>query len=410
MSLLDRFNSISKKSPSSLLPDEPGRPSSKQRLEQLPQHSPSTLLPEVPKVDRDPDIAQAAAVSPSSLLPEPLFGHRPEQLPQQSPRSLLPEAPVVGREPLIEKPVAVSPASLLPPSPEVSFFKRRAEQLPEQGPGSLLPEVPADATRGATGEELVTVSPSSLLPDATPAAYRKLAKEELVSVSPSELLPPRPPSFLSRWINAWSLASVGVIALVAVLVAFSVYYQPTPQLMQEAVDSAHNDNHDSAVFWLTKVLQRQPDHAEARFLLGRSQIALGNPEVAEAELRRALVAGWPKREVQVELARALLRQGKYQALLDEVVADAGDSATHAGKINALRGLAFFAVGNESEARTAFEVSLSQLPESPNALLGLARLAERAKRFDEADKLIERAVRADARNAEGWLLKGELRWR
>ena len=73
-------------------------------------------------------------------------------------------------------------------------------------------------------------------------------------------------------------------------------------------------------------------------------------------------------------------------------------------------LAYLALGNESDARAAFERSLAKSPENADALIGLARIAERGKRFDEADRLVERALRAGGRSSDGWLFKGELQWR
>jgi len=72
LSLLDRTNSISKESPSSLLPPEPKRPLFKREDEPLPTLGPSSLLPDSPG-ERYPsqEPEQVVAVSPSSLLPPP---------------------------------------------------------------------------------------------------------------------------------------------------------------------------------------------------------------------------------------------------------------------------------------------------------------------------------------------------
>ena len=409
MALKDRREPIDEKSPSTLLPSEDEVPYYLRKEAPLKQ-APSSLLPEEgPARRNDPASENTVAVSPSSLLP--------------------PDRPRSNRAE--ENTVAVSPSSLLPREPK-QRDQTRHEQFPRQGPSSLLPEAPADLHRDLAREHAVAVSPSSLLPEPPPLlseartgqfpsqspssllpeasadVHHDPASENTVAVSPSDLLPPQPPSIFSKWINKWTLGGGGAIVITSLLAIFLAHYQSTPHLMQEAVKDANAGNHDAAIIRFNDVLKRQPDHGEARYLLARSQLAQGNAEIAETELRRSLAAGGDKGAIRMELARAMLRQGKYQALLDDFVPAAAD--TDAGLINALRGLALFALGKEAEARAAFELSLRQTPENPNALLGLARLAERSKRLDEADALINRALRANGGSADGWLLKGELRWR
>lgn len=407
IAVADRDDLKGKSGPGSLLPPQSRRPS-RREPEQFARQSPSSLLPDEPrKPPRDPARDDVVAVSPSSLLSSgELSPAEPQKLPRRSPSSLLPEPAPALRESGREGLVAVSPSSLLPPEPTP-----RAEQgrLSQRGPSSLLPEPPDRGDHEPPREDLVAVSPSSLLPDSA-AESRTSVREDLVAVSPSELLFPSTGSRWSQWINRWTLGIAAAVVVLASAAIFLSRYESTSHLLRNAATALDAGDYTGAADRLGRVLNRQPAHAEARFLMGRARLGQGDPKAAEAELRRAIDAGWRKQDTHLDLARALLRQGKFQALLHEILPDDADSASQPGPINALRGLAQLALGNESEARSAFEKALMQSPENPDALLGLARIAEREKRLDDADALIARALRTDPGKSDGWLLKGELQWR
>ena len=175
----------------------------------------------------------------------------------------------------------------------------------------------------------------------------------------------------------------------------------------EAMEHRRNGEHVAAIILLKNVLQARPDHAEARFLLGKSRLATGEFKAAEAEFRRALQLGWSKDAVYPALGRSLLNQQLYQQLLDEIPADAAETAADPAEANTVRGLAHFALGRFDESRKLLDKALAQSPEYPDALLGLARIAARNRQLDEARSLIDRAVAADPGNLDGWLLKADL---
>ena len=72
-----------------------------------------------------------------------------------------------------------------------------------------------------------------------------------------------------------------------------------------------------AVIQLRNALQKNPDLAEARFLLGKSLLETGDLPGAEKELRKAAELKYPADEVVPVLARLLVRRGEYKKALDE---------------------------------------------------------------------------------------------
>lgn len=73
---------------------------------------------------------------------------------------------------------------------------------------------------------------------------------------------------------------------------------------------------EEASFAVKAFLQRSPESSRGRLLLGRVLVAMGDGAGGETELRRALSAGEPLAGVAADLARALLLQGKPQAVVE----------------------------------------------------------------------------------------------
>src|SRR3954452_19161329 len=80
---------------------------------------------------------------------------------------------------------------------------------------------------------------------------------------------------------------------------------------------AKNDT-NAAIIQLKNALQKDPNLAEARFLLGRSLLQTGDALSAEKELRKALEFGYRPAEVNPSLARALVQTGQTQKVVDEL--------------------------------------------------------------------------------------------
>src|SRR3546814_2923467 len=77
---------------------------------------------------------------------------------------------------------------------------------------------------------------------------------------------------------------------------------------------------NSAAVELKNALQRDPDSAEARFLLGKVLMQLGDSAAAEKELLRARDLGIVSEELELLLASARLEQEQF----DEIVTDLPD--------------------------------------------------------------------------------------
>ena len=82
----------------------------------------------------------------------------------------------------------------------------------------------------------------------------------------------------------------------------------------EPVVEGRADTVRAAVIELKNALQRDPDNAEARLLLGEVYVLVGDGAAAEKELGVAERLGIEKAKFVVALGRALLLQGRFEPL------------------------------------------------------------------------------------------------
>ncbi|MDZ7644746.1 MAG: hypothetical protein U5K76_11270 [Woeseiaceae bacterium] len=135
------------------------------------------------------------------------------------------------------------------------------------------------------------------------------------------------------------------------------------------------------------VLQAEPDNAEARLLLGRAALEIGDLGSADKELRRAIELGVPKGRVAVDLGRLLLAQQQHQQLLDELTPEVQAAADEPVVVMRLRAEAHLGLGNTVEARELYQAVLAADDRDLQAMLGIV--------FDLPGR---RALRAGARDA------------
>jgi putative PEP-CTERM system TPR-repeat lipoprotein len=176
------------------------------------------------------------------------------------------------------------------------------------------------------------------------------------------------------------------------------------QLVAEAAKYQQKGDRKAAVIQLKNALQKKPDDAEARFLLGAIYNETGEALSAEKEIRRAAELGMAKTRTAPQLAKSLMAQGQFQKALDELAA-AGPSQDANAEI--IRGEAYSALNKQAESKAAYEQALKLTPDAPLALVGLARIAYFNKDVDGATRMIDQAVSKNPQNADALVARAEL---
>jgi putative PEP-CTERM system TPR-repeat lipoprotein len=199
-----------------------------------------------------------------------------------------------------------------------------------------------------------------------------------------------------------------VVALGAVLLTAGMTgckrTQTVDELLSDAQKYEQKGDHKAALIQLKNAVTANPDNAEARLRLGTEYFQLGDAVSAEKELRKALSLGSPGDKALPLLAQSLLIQSKYQPLLDEITED---KAKASASLLARRGDAFLGLGNKDKAQEAYKAALALDPNSGDALIGMARHTALANDIEGAKRLSAEANTRDPKNAEAWMVTGNL---
>jgi cellulose synthase operon protein C len=163
----------------------------------------------------------------------------------------------------------------------------------------------------------------------------------------------------------------------------------------------------AAVIELKNAIAKAPQNARARFLLGRSLLAMGDPVSAATEFRKALDAKYPPDEVYPLLARALVQQGAPRKEILEL-ADAPVQSAHAkAELAANLALAHLGFNERKEAKERIDAALALEPANATARVAQAQLL--VAEGDPAGALtaVDAVLAATPNDADAMVLKGDV---
>ncbi len=162
----------------------------------------------------------------------------------------------------------------------------------------------------------------------------------------------------------------------------------------------------SASIELKNALTKNPDNAQARWLLGKLYIEIGNGLAAEKELIKARQLGVNDDSTVPLLLESLLIQKKYDDVVDFDISGIHSSSAIANAL-ASKGLAYMLLGNLEKAQQELDNALLKEPDSPYALVGRARLSALKRELEDAHKYLKKALSIDNNYAIAWGLAGDI---
>jgi putative PEP-CTERM system TPR-repeat lipoprotein len=163
----------------------------------------------------------------------------------------------------------------------------------------------------------------------------------------------------------------------------------------------------AAIIDLNTVLQKQPNLAEARFLLGTAFMDLSDPKSAALEFQKARAAGASDDLVVPELARAWLLDGQFKKLIEGFGATKLQSALANASLQASIAGSYARLGQPDKAELSVTQALTFVPNHPEALLVRSRLLAQRGQADEAIKALDDLVKDKAARLRALQLRGDI---
>ena len=212
-----------------------------------------------------------------------------------------------------------------------------------------------------------------------------------------------PPSPQPRFSRVF-VQQVGVLLLTFTFVGCGLAMSSEDRL--DRAERSFNDGDIRAAIIDTKdVLLDEPDNLRGRLLLGRVSVASGDGASAEKELKRAVELGAGEQEVAADLARALLMQGKFSAVFEEVPLDTAVSPDDEVVIRVAHGDAYMGLDQPETAREIYMTVLERNPEDLAAQLGIASSYVAERNFVQAQSAIGHLLESHPEAPQVWLYSG-----
>lgn len=179
------------------------------------------------------------------------------------------------------------------------------------------------------------------------------------------------------------------------------------EMLASAKDYLAKNDSAAATIQLKNALAKNPNLAEARFLLGRALLDGGDAVAAEVELRKAQELKFAAEQITPVLARALLAQGQHKKVLEELANAPTASPEGLADLKTTIGFSLAREGKSDAARAAFNEAVAAKNDFAPALLALARLKVQEQKVAEAQTIVDDIIVKSPANADAWHFKADL---
>ena len=177
--------------------------------------------------------------------------------------------------------------------------------------------------------------------------------------------------------------------------------------IQRAKDFENKGDLKASVIELKNALQKSPDDAQARWLLGLIYLKQNQGSDAETQLSRAVQLGINPDSIRIPLARAWLMKGDYDNVLNKLQPTGKEAPNVLAQIFEIRGNALFASGKKDESCPLFEQAIKADNAYTPAYLGRAKCEYGAGQSAQALASAKKATTLDPANLDSWYLLGDL---
>lgn len=184
--------------------------------------------------------------------------------------------------------------------------------------------------------------------------------------------------------------------------------QETPaEHIQNAKNYEAKQDYHASVIELKSALQREPNNAQARWLLGLDYLKLKQGGSAEIQLEKAVRLGISPESARIPLAQAWLLKGDFGKVLDKLAPSDRDDPKALAQILQIRGDAFMGQGKYAQGCPLYDQALKDDATYVPAYWGRARCEFGDGHPDQALAAARKAAQMDPKRLESWYLLGNL---
>ncbi|MCU7850837.1 MAG: PEP-CTERM system TPR-repeat protein PrsT [Candidatus Thiodiazotropha sp. (ex Monitilora ramsayi)] len=205
-------------------------------------------------------------------------------------------------------------------------------------------------------------------------------------------------SLTLRFLILWVLIS-------ALFISGCNLFTSNEERFRKAVEHQEKGELSAATIEFKNIIKSDPEHAQARWQLGKTYLKMNDGLSAKKELLRARSLGISDAALVTALAKAYLLTTEPEEalrLLDETPSLPKDAENLS-----LRGEVELALGRAKAAKKSFQSSLAADPTYIRARYGLIRLALSEKSNSEAAQQIAKVLEADENDFQGLIYKAEM---
>ena len=179
------------------------------------------------------------------------------------------------------------------------------------------------------------------------------------------------------------------------------------ELLASAKDKILKKDNKTAITELKTVLQKSPESAEARFLLGKALLESGENTAAVLELTKAADLGYSKDRTLPLLAKSLLLQNDHKKIIEQYSNVELTEPAATASLRTSVAVALLRQGQREKAEAALHEALRADPKFAPARVWQSIFKASRGDSDGALKILEEVIALEPSNREAWQAKGEL---
>lgn len=198
-----------------------------------------------------------------------------------------------------------------------------------------------------------------------------------------------------------------VLAIVCGVASGCGFFLDDTERLERARQAYEAADYRAAMIDAKSILRQEPGNADARVLLGKSSLELGDAVSAEKEFRRAIDLGVSHSDIAAVLGRSMLMLRQFDAVLDEIDPAIATDPLRQRELRRIRGDALLGLNRPVEARAVFGELLVAAPDDLESMLAIVSSYIMEGHIPQARATLDEIIGSNVDYHPAWLASGSL---